>query len=104
MRTPTAKTLVFYAVIGTMVAMVFMGATIIYPHPLLLVIAMSVGQGIAIMSLALYLLGVALDLQTQGGAYIPYEEPAVAEEPASGEEPAAVEAPAPDEKSGPPPE
>ncbi len=81
MKVPTAKTLVFYAVIGTMIAMVFMGATIIFPHPLLLVIAMSVGQGIAIMSLALYLLGVALDLQTQGGAFIPYEEPA-AEEPA----------------------
>jgi hypothetical protein len=82
MRIPTAKTLVFYAVIGTMIAMIFMGATIIYPHPLLLVIAMSAGQGIAIMSLALYLLGVALDLQTQGGAYIPYEEPAAVEEPA----------------------
>jgi hypothetical protein len=81
MKTPSAKTLVFFAVIGTMIAMVFMGATIIFPHPLLLVIAMSAGQGIAVMSLVLYLLGVALDLQTQGGAYIPYEEPAV-EEPA----------------------
>lgn len=90
MRVPTAKTLVFYAVIGTMIAMVFMGSTIIFPHPLLLVIAMSLGQGIAIMSLALYLLGVALDLQTQGGAYIPDEEPAV-EEPAAIEETAQAE-------------
>jgi hypothetical protein len=82
MRNPTTKTMVFYAVIGTMVAMVFMGSTVIFPHPLLLVIAMSVGQGIAILSLALYLLAVALDLQSQGGAYVPYEEPAAAEEPA----------------------
>lgn len=81
MKHQTAKRMVFYAVIGTMVAMIFMGATIIYPHPLLLVVAMSIGQGIAMMSLALYLLAVALDLQSQGGAYIPYEEP-VAEEPA----------------------
>jgi len=78
----TAKRMVFYAVIGTMVAMVFMGATIIFPHPLLLVVAMSIGQGIAMMSLALYLLAVALDLQSQGGAYIPYEEPTAVEEPA----------------------
>jgi hypothetical protein len=87
----TAKRMVFYAVIGTMVAMVFMGSTIVFPHPLLLVMAMSVGQGIAIFSLALYLLAVALDLQSQGGAYIPYEEPAAVEEAAPAEEPAPVE-------------
>jgi len=94
--------MVFYAVIGTMVAMVFMGSTIIYPHPLLLVVAMSIGQGIAMMSLALYLLAVALDLQSQGGAYIPYEEPLAVEEPPSTEAPTTPEAPPPEEGTRPP--
>jgi hypothetical protein len=76
--------MVLYSVIGTMVAMVFMGATVIFPHPLVLVIAMSVGQGIAIFSLAFYLLAVALDLQSSGASYVAYEEPAV-EEPAPAE-------------------
>jgi hypothetical protein len=76
-----AKRMVLYSVIGTMVAMVFMGSTVIYPHPLVLVLAMSIGQGIAVFSLALYLLAVALDLQSRGGSYLPYEEPPISEEP-----------------------
>ncbi len=70
MKHQLAKKMVLYSVVGTMVAMVFMAVSILYPNPLVLVLAMSIGQGIAILSLALYLLGVALDLQSSGGAYI----------------------------------
>jgi hypothetical protein len=83
--------MVLFSVIGTMVAMVFMASSIIFPHPLLLVLAMSIGQGIAIFALVLYLLAVALDLQASGAIAIPEEEfPA-------------VEPPAPAEGSEPPP-
>jgi hypothetical protein len=71
-----AKKMVLFSVFGTMVAMGFMASSILFPHPLLLVLAMSIGQGIAIFSLALYLLAVALDLQSSGGAYIPTDESA----------------------------
>ena len=84
MKHRLAKKLVPFSVIGTMVAMVFMSATVIYPHPLVLVLAMSIGQAIALFSLVLYLLAVALDLQTSGGSYLPYEEPLPAEEPPVG--------------------
>jgi hypothetical protein len=70
-----AKKMVLFSVLGTMVAMAFMASSILFPHPLLLVFAMSIGQGIAIFALALYLLAVALDLQSSGGSYIPSEEP-----------------------------
>lgn len=73
------KRLVLYAVIGTTVAMLLMVASFMFPHPLLLVVAMSAGQGLAIFSLVLYLLAVALDLQTGGGSYFegsgPVDEP-----------------------------
>jgi hypothetical protein len=86
-----ARKMVLFSVIGTMVAMVFMASSIIFPHPLLLVLAMSIGQGIAIFALVLYLLAVALDLQASGAVVIPEEEfPA-------------VEPPAPTEGSEPPP-
>jgi hypothetical protein len=65
-----AKRLVLYSVIGTMTAMVFMAFSILYPQPLVLVLAMSVGQGIALLALVVYLLAVALDLQSSAGAYI----------------------------------
>jgi len=76
-----AKKMVLLSVIGTIVAMIFMASSILFPHPLLLVLAMSIGQGIAIFALVLYLLAVALDLQSGGEVYIPAEEPAVFEEP-----------------------
>ncbi len=84
-----AKKMVLFSVLGTIVAMIFMATSIIFPQPLLLVLAMSIGQGIAIFALVLYLLAVALDLQASGGAYIPAEEPSVYEEPppAEGSEP-----------------
>jgi len=86
-----AKNMVLFSVIGTIVAMIFMASSIIFPHPLLLVLAMSIGQGIAIFALVLYLLAVALDLQSSGGSYVPFEEPP------------SIEAPPPAEASGPPP-
>jgi hypothetical protein len=85
-----AKKLVVYSVIGTMVAMVFMASTILYPHPLVLVLAMSIGQAIAVFSLVLFLLAVALDLQSSGGSYLPYEEPLTTEEPPAEEPPPAA--------------
>jgi hypothetical protein len=69
-----ARKMVLFSVIGTIVAMIFMAASIIFPQPLLLVLAMSIGQGIAIFALVLYLLAVALDLQSSGAMYIPAEE------------------------------
>ncbi len=82
MKSQLAKRLVLLSVIGTMVAMLFMASSIIWPHPLLLVLAMSIGQGIALFALVLYLLAVALDLQASGEMYIPPEEnPATPEPP-----------------------
>jgi hypothetical protein len=76
-----AKKMVLFSVLGTIVAMIFMAASILFPHPLLLVLAMSIGQGIAIFALVLYLLAVALDLQSAGAVYIPMEETPAVEEP-----------------------
>ena len=81
MKHEMAKKMVLFSVIGTIVAMIFMASSILFPHPLLLVLAMSIGQGIAIFALALYLLAVALDLQSSGGVYIPAEESPAIEEP-----------------------
>ncbi len=89
MKHEMAKKMVLFSVIGTIVAMIFMASSIVFPHPLLLVLAMSIGQGIAIFALVLYLLAVALDLQSSGEMYIPVEQaPAVeAPPPAQGSEP-----------------
>ena len=77
MNSLTAKKLVLLSVIMTIVAMVFMASSLIWPHPLLLVLAMSIGQGIAIFALVLFLLAVALDLQSAGGELnLPEEPPA----------------------------
>ncbi len=82
MKHRMAKKMVLFSVVGTMVAMVFMASSILFPHPLLLVRAMSIGQGIAIFALALYLLAVALDLQSSGSAaYIPPDEVEAGTEP-----------------------
>jgi hypothetical protein len=79
-----SKKLVLLSVIGTIVAMLFMASSLIYPHPLLLVLAMSIGQGIALFALVLFLLAVALDLQSGGDIYVPAEEPAAPAEPPPG--------------------
>ncbi len=81
MKHQMAKRLVLLSVAGTIVAMIFMASSIVWPHPLLLVLAMSIGQGIAIFALVLYLLAVALDLQSSGELYIPPEENPAAPEP-----------------------
>lgn len=82
MKHEMSKKMVLFSVIGTIVAMVFMGSSLVYPHPMLLVLAMSIGQGIALFSLVLYLLAVALDLQSSGGGLdIPAEEPSTYEAP-----------------------
>ena len=92
MKHEMSKKLVLLSVIGTIVAMVFMASSLVYPHPLLLVLAMSIGQGIALFALVLFLLAVALDLQASGGVYIPAEESTAYEEPppATGGEPPAA--------------
>ncbi len=82
MKSQLAKRLVLLSVLLTIVAMIFMASSIVWPHPLLLVLAMSIGQGIALFALVLYLLAVALDLQASGEIYIPPEEnPATPEPP-----------------------
>jgi hypothetical protein len=63
------KKLVFLAGISTLVALALMVLSILAPKPIYLVIAMSVGQGIGTLSLALYLLAIVLDLQGGGAAY-----------------------------------
>lgn len=68
MRHEQVKKLVFISGVATLVALALMGASIVSPKPLLLVLAMSIGQGIGTLSLALYLLAIVLDLQ--GGAAI----------------------------------
>ena len=92
MKNVTAKNLVLLSVIMTIVAMIFMASSLLYPHPLLLVLAMSVGQGIAIFALVLFLLAVALDLQSAGGELSLPEEPP-AEPPAAPSPDAASEHP-----------
>jgi len=63
------KKLVLFSAVATLVALAMMVAAIVAPRPIVLVVAMSIGQGIAILSLALFLLAIALDLQAGGAAY-----------------------------------
>lgn len=63
MNRPLVKRLVLASVIGTSVAMLLMLAGVLYPNPFLLVLVMSVGQGVGLLSLALFLFAVTLDLQ-----------------------------------------
>jgi hypothetical protein len=67
-RHELVRKLVFISGVATLAALALMGASIVSPKPLLLVLAMSVGQGIGTLSLALYLLAIVLDLQ--GGAAV----------------------------------
>jgi hypothetical protein len=65
------KRLVLIAVLGTCASMLLMVVSVLYPKPLLLVVVMSAGQGIGLLALVLYLLAIALDLQTTAGSYVP---------------------------------
>ncbi len=74
MRHATVRKLVFLSGVATLVSLGMMTLSIVSPKPILLVLAMSVGQGIGMLSLALYLLAIALDLQ--GGTQAAYEQAA----------------------------
>jgi hypothetical protein len=62
----TIRRLVLVSVITTLVALFLMVLGIVFPKPLLLVLAMSMGQLFGTLSLALYLLAIVLDLQGVG--------------------------------------
>jgi hypothetical protein len=64
--TLTIRRLVLISTITTLVSLGLMVAGIVYPKPLLLVLAMSLGQLFGTLSLALYLLAIVLDLQGVG--------------------------------------
>jgi hypothetical protein len=84
MTPPLVKRLVLFAVLGTSASMLLMVAGVIFPSPFLLVLVMSVGQGLGLLSLALFLLAVTLDIQ--GAIAGPYDDlPAEGEQPPEGE-------------------
>lgn len=62
----TIRRLVLVSVITTLVALLLMVMGIVFPRPILLVLAMSMGQLFGTLSLALYLLAIVLDLQGFG--------------------------------------
>ena len=62
----TIRKLVLVSVVMTLVSLGLMVASIVFPGPFLLVLAMSLGQFFGTASLALYLLAIALDLQGYG--------------------------------------
>jgi hypothetical protein len=62
------KRLVVISSIATLAALGLMVLSIVLPNPIFLVVAMSVGQGLGTLSLALYLLAIVLDLQKAGPA------------------------------------
>jgi hypothetical protein len=83
-RHAQVRKLVFLAGIATLVALALMVLSIVSPKPIFLVLAMSVGQGIGTLSLALYLLAIALDLQ--GGTPAAYEQAAEMRSESAGED------------------
>jgi hypothetical protein len=62
----TVRRLVVVSAVLTLTALGLMVAGLFWPSPLLLVLAMSLGQLFGTSSLALYLLAIALDLQGVG--------------------------------------
>ncbi len=62
----TIRRLVLISIITTIGSLGLMVISIIVPKPLLLVLAMSLGQLFGTLSLALYLLAIVLDLQGVG--------------------------------------
>ena len=62
----TIRRLVLISTVTTLVSLGLMVAGIVYPKPILLVLAMSLGQLFGTLSLALYLLAIVLDLQGVG--------------------------------------
>ncbi len=62
----TIRRLVLISAITTLVSLGLMVMGIVFPRPILLVLAMSLGQLFGTLSLALYLLAIVLDLQGVG--------------------------------------
>jgi len=63
------KKLTYIAAAGTLTSVTLMSLSLVFPGPMLLVLAMSVGQALGILSLTLFLLATALDLNI-GGALV----------------------------------
>ncbi len=84
MRHAQVRKLVFLSGIVTLVGLALMVLSIVAPKPIFLVLAMSVGQGIGTLSLALYLLAIVLDLQ--GGTPAAYEQAAETRAESAGED------------------
>lgn len=62
----TIRRLVLISTVTTLVSLLLMVASIVFPGPFLLVVAMSVGQLFGTLSIILYLLAIAFDLQGYG--------------------------------------
>jgi hypothetical protein len=62
----TIRRLILISTFTTLASLALMVASIIFPGPFLLVVAMSVGQLFGTLSIVLYLLAIALDLQGFG--------------------------------------
>ena len=62
----TIRRLVLISTFTTLASLFLMVASILFPGPFLLVVAMSVGQLFGTLSIVLYLLAIALDLQGYG--------------------------------------
>jgi hypothetical protein len=86
MTSPLVRRLVLISVLGTSAAMLLMLAGVLFPNPFLLVLVMSVGQGLGLLSLALFLLAVTLDIQgAVSGAYDYLPPGGEGDEPAEGD-------------------
>ena len=72
------KRLTYLAAVATLGAVGLMVLSIVSPRPIFLVLAMSLGQGLGTLSLAAYLLAIALDLNV-GSALAEQVEESVAE-------------------------
>jgi hypothetical protein len=72
------KRLTYVAAAATLGAVGLMVLSIVSPRPIFLVLAMSLGQGLGTLSLAAYLLAIALDLNV-GAALAEQVEESVAE-------------------------
>jgi hypothetical protein len=62
----TIRRLVLISTFATLASLLLMVASILAPGPFLLVVAMSVGQALGTLSIVLYLLAIAFDLQGFG--------------------------------------
>ena len=68
------KRLTYLAAAATLGAVGLMTLSIVSPKPIFLVLAMSVGQGLGTLSLAAYLLAIALDLNVSAALTEQVEE------------------------------